>query len=69
MLVKVGINSRLLNEAQQAGNHRSQKEAVDAALKEYIPRRKQVGIIKLFGTIEYDADYDYKRERGRIKSS
>lgn len=67
MPVKVAINTRLLKEAQRAGNHRTQKEAVNAALREYILRRKQLAIIELFGTIQYDENYDYKRERSRIK--
>ena len=33
------------------------------ALDEYIQRRKQQDILPLFGTIEYGANYDYKKER------
>jgi hypothetical protein len=36
---------------------------VNAALDEHIRRRKQQRIIALFGTINYDEQYDYKRER------
>jgi hypothetical protein len=36
---------------------------VTAALDEYIQRRKQQDVLPLFGTIEYDAAYDSKRER------
>jgi hypothetical protein len=32
-------------------------------LKEYIDRRKQVEILKLAGTIDYDPAYDYKKVR------
>jgi len=38
---------------------------VTAALKEYIQHHKQQQIVSLFGQIEYDPDYDYKKERGR----
>lgn len=69
MPVKVPINTRLLKEAQKAGNHRTQKATIDAALREYIQRRKQLAILRFFGTIEYDASYDYKRERGRVTIS
>ena len=34
-----------------------------AALDEYIGRREQLKILELFGKIEYDENYDYKRER------
>jgi Bacterial antitoxin of type II TA system, VapB len=51
-------------EAQKLGNHRTKREAVTAVLDEYIQRRKQQKILSLFGTIEYDQAYRYKRERG-----
>jgi hypothetical protein len=38
---------------------------VTAALGEYIRRRKQADILRLFGTIDYDDHCDYKRERTR----
>jgi len=59
----VAIDDRLINEARELGNHRTKKEAVTAALDEYIRRRKQLKILELFGKIEYDENYDYKRER------
>ena len=59
----MAIDDRLINEARELGNHRTKKEAVTAALDEYIRRRKQLKILELFGKIEYDENYDYKRER------
>jgi hypothetical protein len=59
----LAINDRLLSEAQKIGGHRSKRETVDAALSEYIARRKQREITSLFGQIDYDPKYDYKRER------
>ena len=56
-------NDRLIEEAQKLGHHRTKKETVTAALEEYIRRRKQQAILSLFNSIEYDKDYDYKRER------
>ncbi len=54
---------QLIEEARIIGGHKTKKEAVTAALSEYVLRRKQTGIIKLFGTIDYDPAYDYKAER------
>ena len=54
---------RLIAEAQKLGHHRTKKDAVNAALNEYVQRRKQVQILSLFGTIDYDRAADYKRER------
>jgi len=63
MPTNLAIDDRLIEEARKLGNHRTKKGAVTAALDEYIRRRKQQGILSLFGTIEYDQAYDYKRER------
>ena len=61
----LAIDDRLIAEAQKLGHHRTKKETVNAALDEYVQRRKQQQILSLFGTIEYDGAYDYKRERGK----
>jgi hypothetical protein len=53
----------LIEEARLVGMHRTQKAVVNEALLEYIQRRKQVKIIKLFGTIEYESDYNFKEQR------
>ena len=63
MPTNLAIDDRLIEEAQKLGHHRTKKDTVTAALGEYIQRRKQQGILSLFGTIEYDEAYDYKRER------
>ena len=59
----LAIDDRLLEEAQEVGGYRTKLETVTAALQEYIKRRKQQEILSLFGTIDYERDYDYKRER------
>lgn len=33
------------------------------ALEEFIRRRKQANLLDLFGTIDFDPDYDYKAQR------
>ncbi len=63
MPTNLAIDDRLLEEARRAGKHRTKKETVNAALAEYVARRKQRKIVSLFGTIDYDPAYDYKRER------
>ncbi|MGA2429934.1 MAG: type II toxin-antitoxin system VapB family antitoxin [Candidatus Acidiferrum sp.] len=60
------IDNRLILEAQKLGRHRTKEEAVNAALVEHIQHRKQQEILSLFGTIDYDPTYDYKRAR-RVK--
>jgi hypothetical protein len=63
MPTNLAIDDRLILEAKKLGRHRTKKAAVTAALDEYIRRLKQQEIISLFGTIDFDPAYDYKRER------
>lgn len=63
MPTNLAIDDKLINEALRLGKHKTKKAAVTEALKEYILRRKQVQIIGLFGSIDYDEDYDYKKQR------
>ncbi len=57
------IDDNLLEEAKTAGKRESEEEVVTEALQEYIARRKQRQIVSLFGTIDYDPQYDYKAQR------
>ena len=63
MATNLAIDDALIEEARRTGGHRTKKEAVTAALDEYIQRRKQLQIIELFGTIDFDPNYDYKAAR------
>ena len=65
MPTNLAIDDELLEEALRIGGHRTKKATVNEALKEYIQRRKQLGILDLFGQIDYDPDYDYKEQRRR----
>jgi Arc/MetJ family transcription regulator len=68
MPTNLAIDDRLIEEAQKLGRHRTKKETVTAALDEYIKRRKQQDILRLFGTIEYQDKYDYRQERRRKRA-
>jgi Arc/MetJ family transcription regulator len=57
------IDDALLTEALNIGGFKSKKETVNQALKEFIQRRKANEIIKRFGTIDYDPNYDFKAGR------
>ena len=65
MATNLAIDDKLIEEARRIGEHATKKEAVTAALDEYIRRRKQADIVKLFGTVEYDRGYDHKANRRR----
>jgi Arc/MetJ family transcription regulator len=68
MPTNLALDDRLIEEAQKLGQHRTKKAAVTAALDEYIQRRKQRDILRLFGAINYDSNYHYKKERGRKRA-
>lgn len=63
MATNLGLDDKLIKEAQEAGKHKTKKEAVTAALKEYITHKKQQKIIELFGKIDFDEEYNYKKTR------
>ena len=63
MPTNLALDDKLIDEARKIGNHKTKKEAVTAALDEYIRRRRQLEILNHFGTIDYDPDYDYKKMR------
>ena len=59
----LAIDDNLLNLAKKIGKHKTKRAVVNEALQEYIQRRKQFEITKLFGKIEYEEDYNYKEQR------
>jgi len=61
----LAINDQLLNYALEIGGFRSKKDTVHVALEEFIQRRKAEEVINLFGKIEVDETYDYKKLRTR----
>lgn len=65
MATNLAIDNDLLVEALRVGGHRTKKATVTEALEEYVRHRKQAQILTLFGTLEYDPKYDYKRQRRR----
>src|ERR1019366_8044178 len=65
MATNLALDDRLIEEARRAGKHKTKKEAVNAALDEYVRRRKQMKIVDSFGTVTFDPAYDYKAERRR----
>ncbi|MBI4831730.1 MAG: type II toxin-antitoxin system VapB family antitoxin [Candidatus Lindowbacteria bacterium] len=65
MATNLAIDDKLIIEAKNLGKHKSKKEAVSTALKEYISRKRQLAIANLFGKVDFDKDYDYKKARHR----
>lgn len=63
MATNLAIDDNLIEEARLIGKHATKKAVVTEALQEYIQRRKQIEILDLFHSVEYDPDYDYKEQR------
>ena len=65
MATNLALNPKLIIEAQKIGGFKTKKDTVNTALLEFIQRHKQLEIVKLFGSVEYDSKYDHKNGRNR----
>jgi Arc/MetJ family transcription regulator len=63
MATNLNIDEYLLEEAVRLSGKRTKRDCVNEALSEYIQRRKQREVLKLFGTIDFESEYDYKSMR------
>jgi hypothetical protein len=65
MATNLALDPALLERAFALSGEKTKKAAVTRALEEFIARREQRRIVELFGSLEWDTDFDYKRERSR----
>jgi Bacterial antitoxin of type II TA system, VapB len=65
MPTNLAIDDKLIEEARKVGHHTTKKDAVTAALSEYVAHRKRLEILSIFGTIDFDPTYEYKAERNK----
>lgn len=65
MATNLAIDDDLLHEALKISGLKTKKDTVNLALKEYVNRRKQLEITSLFGKMDPDPGYDYKKGRNR----
>lgn len=65
MATNLAIDPALLDRAVLVSGERTKKAVVTKALEEFIARREQRRITELFGTLDWDASFDYKAERSR----
>ncbi len=56
-----------MDEARRLGGHATKRGTVEAALTEYVERRKRRMARELFGTVEWPPEYDHKAERERAR--
>ena len=60
----LAIDDALLERAKMLGHHRSKRETINAALREYVRQKELLKALAAFGTIDFDPGWDHKRERG-----
>ena len=65
MATNLQIEDKLITRAVRLGGHRTKKAAVTQALVEYIQHLEQQKILSLFGSMEFDKEYNYKKQRAR----
>jgi len=65
MATNLSIDTKLIDRALKVSGEKTKKAAVTKALEEFIARRNQRRILELMGKLEWDASYDYKKERSR----
>ena len=65
MTTNMTIDPELLNKALEVGGEKTKEATVNRALREFIARREQERLLELFGKLDWDDEYDYKRDRTR----
>lgn len=64
MRTNIVLDDNLVSEAfKYAGNIKTKKDLVEAALKEFVRNHRMKNLKDLRGKIEYSEDYDYKKMR------
>lgn len=65
MATNLDLDDELVENAKRLGKHRTKREAVDRALREYVAALERRRLLDLFGQVEVDPRWDYKRDRRR----
>ena len=65
MATNLALDDALIEEARRVGKHRTKKDAVTSALREYVQRRRQLEILDLAGRVPFDESYAPKPLRNR----
>jgi len=65
MATNLAIDPKLIERALEVSGGRTKKAAVTKALEEFVARREQKRLAELFGSLDWNTDYDYKSGRSR----
>jgi Arc/MetJ family transcription regulator len=65
MATNLSLDPELLERALRVSGEKTKKAAVTKALQEFIARHEQRDLAKLFGKLDWDRSFDYKKSRSR----
>jgi hypothetical protein len=65
MATNLSVNPGLIEQALKIGGQKTKAATVTKALQEFIARRRQKTMLELAGKLQWDDQYDYKKERSR----
>jgi len=65
MATNLRLDDALIVKATRLGGHKTKRAAVTRALADYVEHLEQQNILSMFGTVDFDPRYDYKRQRSR----
>jgi hypothetical protein len=65
MATNLSIDPEILEKALLVSGEKTKKAAVTKALQEFIARREQKKLLEIFGKLNWDPQFDYKKERTR----
>ena len=63
MATNLALDDRLITRVVKAGQHPTKRDAVNAALDEYVKHQRQQRILELVGSVDFWPDWDYKANR------
>jgi len=65
MATNLALDPELLDLAFEVSGEKTKRAAVTKALEEVIARRQQRRLVELFGSLDWDPEFEYKAERSR----
>lgn len=66
MATNLQLDDKLIKQAVVLGCHRTKRAAVTQALADYIRNLQQAEILDLFGKVDFNKGYNYKRQRAKV---
>ena len=65
MATNLQLDDKLIRDAVTLSGHKTKKAAVTQALTDYVRHLQQERILDLFGKVDFDPAFDYKRQRAK----